>query len=54
MSQAESGHHPAGIGNAIPPLLLLTDQMLLCNITNIRGKQLRKALDRSNASLQYH
>ena len=36
-----SGHHPAGTGNAIPVLLPLTDQMLLCNIANIiRGKQL--------------
>ncbi len=40
MSQTVSGHHPAGTGNAIPVLLPLTDQMLLCNITNIvRGKQ---------------
>lgn len=42
MNQTVSGHHPAGTGNAIPPLLLLTDQMLLCNIANIRGKQPRK------------
>ena len=54
MSQTASGHHPAGIGNAIPPLLLLTDQMLLCNVVNIiSGKQLRNDPVRIGSDAMY-